>query len=157
MAIKHMPNQSAVRHIRWSAMKMCITAVIVLLVAALAHAGGEDQKRRSAISIDHLLSNAKLYAGKDVSVVAYVNVALEDMTLCSEKSAKVPRQCVWLEIDNGPYETDADEARYKSALARWSKLSGKLAIVRGTFSTSDTGHFGMFPGALGHITEAIEQ
>ena len=100
-----------------------------------------------------LIAHPAKYTGKLVAVSALVTVEFENMTICSI-NAKVRsiESCVWLEIDSGPYESSADELRYKKELASWAPFNRKQVIIRGVFVSGQSGHFGMWSGAIGHVT-----
>ncbi len=67
------------------------------------------------------------------------------------------KDCVWLELYDGPGEDEQDLVRYKRALAKWRPLNGKLVSVRGTFSKTNTGHFGLFSGAIEKISDVYSK
>jgi hypothetical protein len=106
-----------------------------------------------ALTVKQLLLNADKYNGKSVFVSAVAFIELENMALCSTRTKGRGNSCVWLEIDAGPYESPSDRHRYEQALAYWAKFHGKQVKVRGTFTSGESGHFGMWPGAIEQVSE----
>lgn len=112
----------------------------------------------ATVDVMQLIAHPAKYAGKVVSVSALVTVEFENMTLCSV-DAKVGSvdSCVWLEIDSGPYESAEDERRYKKALDLWTPFNRKKVVVRGKFVSGQSGHFGMWSGAIGQVASVKAQ
>lgn len=105
------------------------------------------------VSIIQLIANPDRYHGKVVFLSVYPKVEFEGDCLCMVPNAASSKDCLWLQYDDGPWETDKDMERYKRAQARWKPLSGKRVSVRGTFNKNNTGHFGLFSGALEKIAD----
>jgi hypothetical protein len=141
---------------RWPAMPkiaaFCATVVVACIWPATVCAA------EPGVDVMQLIAHPAKYTGKLVSVSALVTVEFENMTLCSI-SAKVRNidSCVWLEIDSGPYESAADELRYKKALASWTPFNRKQVIVRGVFVGGQSGHFGMWSGAISQVASVKVQ
>ena len=63
------------------------------------------------------------------------------------------KNCAWLEIDDGPYKTDQDYARYQSKLRIWERFDRQTVAIRATFDKNSKGHFSMWPGTLRNVKE----
>jgi len=126
---------------------------IISTVALLASVGCVSSRDVSqSLSIDQLLAHPSKFDGRAVVVVAYANIEFEGDELCDVPSA--PRKpCIWLTYDDGPHETEQDWARYQAADKKWRAFHGKRVLVRGTFNSGRSGHFGMYPGEINRIID----
>ena len=124
-----------------------ISAVALLASAGCVSSGDVSQ----SLSIDQLLAHPSKFDGRAVVVVAYANIEFEMDSLCDLPS--VPRRpCIWLTYNDEPYETEQDLAGYQAVEDKWRVFHGKRVLVRGTFNSGRSGHFGMYPGELIRIT-----
>lgn len=100
-----------------------------------------------------LIADPEAYHGKAVSVVAYVTIEFENMTACASEDETAITACLWLNIDDGPFRTDADYARYQSKLRDWQRFNRRTVIFRATFDKTERGHFSMWPGGFGSVRD----
>ena len=121
------------------------------LVCGCAHE--TENKRGIRVSIIDLIANPDRYHGKLVFLSAFVTLELENMSLCMTREVASSRDCLWLEIDPGPYETEEDLTRYQAAEERWKPYNHKRISIRGTFNKTNAGHFGGSSGAIENVTD----
>ncbi len=131
---------------------------IISAVALLASAGCVSSRDVSqSLSIDQLLAHPSKFDGRAVVVVAYANIEFEGDTLCDVPSAG-REGCIWLTYIDGPLkhwqdETEQDFARYRAVEEKWRAFHRKRVLVRGTFNSGRSGHFGMYPGEIDRIID----
>ena len=130
-----------------------IAAIAALAIGAGSASAQTERDSGEYVSIVQLIAHPDRYDGKVVFLIAYATIRHEGDSLCMVPKAASSKDCVWLRFDDGPYETEQDFVRYDRARAKWQQLSGKLISVRGTFSKTDTGHFGMYSGGIGKISD----
>ena len=135
------------RHIRGIlfAALLCATAPVV--------AAAPDPECGERVSLAGLIANPDAYHGKALWVVAYVTIDFENMTACPSENETQTKSCLWLDIDDGPYKTDQDYARYQSKLQTWKQFSLQTVAIRATFDKTLKGHFSMWPAGLRNVTE----
>jgi len=104
------------------------------------------------VSILSLIVNPEKYHGKKVYLGAYATVRFEGDSLCAVQKPASSKDCLWLQFDDGPYKTEKDIARFDRAKKKWERYNGKRITLVGTFNKENTGHFGLFSGAIEHIT-----
>jgi hypothetical protein len=121
------------------------------LLASAAPQAAEAEAPAMSVSMIQLIGNPDQYHGKRVFLSAYATVEPENMSLCMTQKAASPKDCLWLEIAPGPYETESDSARFKDALKKWKRYNRKLISIHGTFDKNDTGHLGGWSGAIKDI------
>jgi tetratricopeptide (TPR) repeat protein len=100
-----------------------------------------------------LIANPDAYHGKALWVVAHVTIDFENMTACPSGNETQAKSCLWLDIDDGPYKTDQDYARYESKLHIWRQFNLQTVAIRATFDKTLKGHFNLWPGGLGNVTQ----
>ena len=113
----------------------------------------DDQKCEEPVSLAQLIGNPDAYHGKALWVVAHVTIEFENMTACPSATATQMKQCLWLQIDDGPYNTDQDYARYQSKRNVWEQYGHQTVAIHTTFDKTERGHFSMWPGGLRRVTE----
>ena len=124
-----------------------------LLVAILLLVGPRvDAQEAQRVSIYALIGNPERFDGSVVVVQGYVRIGLEDMSICPTANPLSLKDCVWLVIDDGPFESDADGQRYFKREKQWKRFHRKVAMVWATFDKAETGHFGGWSGGLKKIT-----
>lgn len=112
------------------------------------------EKCGEPVPLAKLIANPDAYHGKAMWVVAYVTIDFENTTACSSENETQAKSCLWLDIDDGPYKTDQDHARYQSKLQTWQQFNLQTVAIRATFDKTLKGYFNMWPGGLGNVTEA---
>lgn len=115
-------------------------------------ASGNEAELGERVSIYRLIANPEPYQGKEVFVTGYVRIGLEDRSICPSKATLSTQDCLWLVIDDGPFESVQDEQRLRSAQKKWQHFNRKVVSLRATFDTSETGHLGGWSGGLKHIS-----
>lgn len=100
-----------------------------------------------------LIANPDAYHGKALWVVAKVTIDFENMTACPSEKETQAKSCLWLDIDDGPYKTDQDYARYQSRLKIWERFTLQTVAIHATFDKTLTGHFNLWPGGLKNVTQ----
>jgi hypothetical protein len=124
-----------------------------LLAAAPVSASDPDVECGERVSLAALIAEPDAYHRKALWVMAYVTIEFENMSACPSGNETRTGSCLWLDIDDGPYKTDQDYARYQSKRHTWEQFNRQTVAIRATFDRSRTGHFGMWPAGLGNITE----
>ncbi len=124
---------------------LCATASV--LVAA------PDKECGEHVSLARLIANPDAYHGRALWVVAYVMIDFENMTACPSGNETQSKNCLWLDIDEGPHKTDQDYTRYQSKLQGWKQFNLQTVAIRATFDRSLKGHFSMWPGGLRNVME----
>lgn len=99
-----------------------------------------------------LIANPDAYHGKALWVVAHATIEFENMTACPSEKETQTKSCLWLDIDDGPYKTDQDFARYQSKLKVWERFTLQTVAIHATFDKTLTGHFNLWPGGLKNVT-----
>lgn len=100
-----------------------------------------------------LIANPAAYQGKVLWVVAHVTIDFENMSACPSENETRSGSCLWLNVDDGPFKTDQDHARYQSKLQIWKQFNLQTVAIHATFDQTETGHFGVWPGGLRNVTE----
>jgi hypothetical protein len=101
-----------------------------------------DQFQYVDVSLINLIVNPDKYNGKHVSVVGYLNLEFEGDALYLHKEdylASIAKNSVWVHIN-----------QFK--LKQSGKCNKHYVIINAVFDAGDTGHMGMFGGALKDIT-----
>lgn len=106
------------------------------------------ENRFQSISLINLIATPERYDGKLVLVTGYATVGRENMSICLTRVRNSSKDCLWLNVDSGPYETEDDRKRIDKKYKLLYKFNGKLATIEAIFDQNDTGHFGMWSGAL---------
>ena len=128
-------------------------ALLCATASVFAAAPDPDPECGERVSLAGLIANPDAYHGKALWVVAHVTVDFENMTACPSENETQAKGCLWLDIDDGPYKTDQDYARYESKLQIWKQFNLQTVAIRATFDKTLKGHFSMWPGGLGNVTE----
>jgi len=137
-----------------SALQRTIRTLLVALLCTTASLwAAADQDCVQRVPLANLIANPDAYHGKTLWVVASVTIDFENMTACPSATETQTKRCLWLDIDDGPYKTDQDYARYESKLQTWKRFNLQTVAIRATFDKSLRGHFNMWPGGLRNVTE----
>jgi hypothetical protein len=131
---------------------------MVLLFAALSCASATAFAARDAacgerVPLAALIANPDAYHGKALWVVAHATIDFENMTACPSANDTEIRNCLWLDIDDGPYKTDQDYARYLAKRHRWDRFNRETVAIRATFDRTLKGHMSLWPGGLRRVAE----
>ena len=97
-------------------------------------------------SLVELLTRPELYHGKRVRVIGFVNLEFEGTALYLSREdweQSIFRNGVWL---GGSTEVPRDSGRAVPSPHR------RFAVVEGTFNATNSGHHGMWSGALERVT-----
>jgi hypothetical protein len=125
------------RHIVFAALVVCI-------LAAFATPRAEAEMPKD-VSIVQLLATPEKFDGKLVRVFGFLRLAFEGdaLYLHREDDAQgLTRNAVWVD------RTEAMEREQ-------AKLNAHYVLVEGMFDAEDTGHMGLFGGALKKVTRII--
>lgn len=126
--------------------------VILALLSLPASVYAAAQKCGEHVSLAKLIANPDAYHGKALRIAAHVTIEFENMTACpSEINTQMPH-CLWLNIDDGPFKTDQDYARYQSKRLIWERFNHHSVVIHATFDKIEKGHFSMWPGGLKTVT-----
>lgn len=120
------------------------------MVPALADTAPDPECGERA-SLAKLIANTDAYHGKALWVVAYATIDFENMTACPSENETQMKSCLWLDIDDGPYKTDQDYARYQSKLQTWQQYNRQTVAIHATFDKTLKGHFSMWPAGLRNV------
>jgi hypothetical protein len=77
------------------------------------------------------------------------------MTACPSADDTEIQHCLWLNIDDGPHNTDQDYERYQSTLQEWERFHRETVAIHATFDKSLNGHFSMWPGGLRNVSDVF--
>ncbi|PXX33717.1 hypothetical protein DFR42_12913 [Undibacterium pigrum] len=108
------------------------------------------------LSLINLVATPERYHGKQVNVTGYVFIGTENMSLCPYTVQVSSKDCIWINIDSGPYASDADKKRISKKMAVLEKFNGKTATIIARFDKKDHGHFGGWSGALTKIIDVYD-
>jgi tetratricopeptide (TPR) repeat protein len=137
-----------------SALKRMIGILFVVSWCASAPASAaRDPACSESVSLAALIADPDVYHGRTLWVVAHVTIEFENMTACPSGNGTDAKHCLWVDIDDGPYRSDTDYARYQSKLLAWEPFNLQDVAIHATFDKTLKGHLGMFPGGLRSITE----
>ncbi|MCR4346175.1 MAG: tetratricopeptide repeat protein [Sulfuricaulis sp.] len=125
----------------------------LLCATASVLAGAPDQECGERVSLAKLITDPETYHGKALWVVAHVTIDFENMTVCPSENETQAKNCLWLDIDDGPYNTDQDYARYQSKLQTWKRFNLQTVAIHAMFDKTLKGHFSMWPAGLGNVAE----
>lgn len=125
----------------------------LLCATTLASAAAPDAECGERVPLEELIANPDAYHGKALWVVAYATIDFENMTACASETDTRIDNCLWLDIDDGPYQTDQDYARYQSKRHAWEQFNLQTVAIRATFDKAQKGHFSMWPAGLRSVTE----
>ena len=129
------------------------SVLFAVLLCATTSSSASTPECGERVSLAKLIANPDTYHGKTLWVVANVTIEFENMTACPSGVEVEMKKCLWLDIDDGPYKTDQDYARYQSKLRTWTRFNRETVAIRAMFDKTLTGHFGMWPGGLRRVTE----
>jgi hypothetical protein len=109
------------------------------------------------VSIIQLVANPDRYHLTVVQIEGYATLRHEGNQLCPVEKPGSTKDCVWLQYDDGPYESDADLARFDRAKARWEReFNGKRISVVGTFNRGLMGHENLWSGGIEKIRRVLD-
>jgi hypothetical protein len=128
---------------------------VLLGILAAASAAWADSEKECAkpVPMAQLIADRDKYQGQELWVMAYVTIEFENMTACPSKGETDRHHCLWLQINDGPYKTDNDYARYESKKRIWKQFDRQTILIRATFDKDENGHFNMWPGTLRAVTQ----
>lgn len=121
------------------------------------HSQSDDQQCEEPVLLTRLVAEPETYHGKTLWVVANVTIEFENMSACPSASTAQIQQCLWLQIDDGPYKTDLDYARYQSKRSAWEQFNRQTVAIHAIFDKTEKGHFSIWPGGLRTVTEVMGQ
>ena len=125
------------QHITFVASVACIVAAF-----ASARAGAEMPKD---VSMVQLLATPERFDGKLVRVFGFLRLAFEGDALYlhrEDDTQGLTRNALWVD------RTEAMEREQE-------KLNAHYVLIEATFDAEDTGHMGLFGGALKKVTRTI--
>ena len=125
-------------------MKRILRIWLLVAFASTAFSADAASDEVRTVSIIRLIAAPQQYAHKLVRVVGYLNIAFEgDAIYLHEEdfNRSLTANALWI---------DAKPEMRKEL----RKLSRGYVILEGVFDPSDTGHMGLFSGALNNITRA---
>lgn len=129
------------------------TLFVALSCATAPSLAGPDQECGERASLAALIANPDAFHGKALWVIAHATIDFENMTACPSENETQAGSCLWLNVDDGPFQTDQDYVRYQSKLQIWRQFNLQTVAIRATFDKTETGHFGMWPGGLDNVME----
>jgi len=134
-------------------MQLLLSTTTALCVAAFTIANAQPRDLGEKVSLINLIATPERYHGKVVFVSVYATIGLENMSLCPSNQVLTSKDCLWLDIDSGPFETDQDLKRYIEREKLWKQFHRQVVSLRGTFNKENTGHFGGWSGGIEKVTE----
>lgn len=130
-----------------------IAFATLLCVIAQSLLAAPDTECGERVPLARLIADPDAYHDKALRVVAYATIDFENMTACPSGKATQMKDCLWLAIDDGPYKTDQDYARYESKLKIWKRFDRHTVAIHATFDKTLKGHFSMWPGGIRNVAE----
>lgn len=121
-----------------------------LTIPALAAPATECGER---VPLAKLIASPDKYHGKALWVVAHITIDFENMTACPFENETQMKNCLWLDIVDGPYKTEQEYTRYETRLQKWKQFDRQTVAIHATFDNGKKGHFSMWPGTLKQVTE----
>jgi hypothetical protein len=119
-------------------MRRLLTAALASLVlVCTAHSADPE-----VVSLIRLIAAPQQYDGKRVVVIGVPRIDFESYGLYLHKEdfdQGLTKNALWIVVPNGKDD-------------EWKALEGQYVLVDGTFSVQNTGHMGMYSGAIGKIT-----
>ena len=101
------------------------------------------------VSLVQLIANAEKFDGRPVRVYGVIQLEFEGNALYLSKEhlhQGIYKNAVWLSPDYALLEAKPEELR---------KLNGRYVLVEGRFSAKNTGHLGLFSGAIENVTRLM--
>lgn len=129
------------------------TLFFALSCATAPSLAAPNQECGERASLAALIADPDAFHGKALWVIAHATIDFENMTVCPSEYETQAGSCLWLNVDDGPFQTDQDYVRYQSRLQIWRQFNLQTVAIRATFDKTETGHFGMWPGGLGNVLE----
>jgi tetratricopeptide (TPR) repeat protein len=105
------------------------------------------------VSVPELIADPGAFDGKRIWVVAMIFTGYENRSACPSADDKQTGHCLWVDVDAGPLKSDQDFADYRAREATLERFSEQAVALHATFDRNETGHLGMWPGGLRHVTE----
>ena len=115
---------------------------LLLCFTSTAQSVKNDQVDYQDVSLIKLIANPERYDGKAVRVIGFLNLEFEGDALYIHKEdflAAISQNAIWVHIN-------------QSKLKNAAKCNKKYVIIEAVFDANNTGHMGMFGGALKNIT-----
>ena len=116
--------------------------LFVTLIAGLAVAGAANAADPVPVSMIQLIASPRDFDGKRIIVMGVPRIEFEGNALYLHREDfdhGLTKNALWLSA-SGDQE------------AEWKALEGHYVLVEGTFSAKNTGHFGLFSGAIQNVT-----
>lgn len=135
-------------------MRRTLALSVMFLYAALADCAETLPSAR--VSVIQLVATPERYDGAVVFVTGFLTIEFENNSLCATPTVASSKDCLWVQYDDGPWETEMDMQRYNAAKAKWTAMSGKRVSIRATFSKDNTGHMGGSSGGLEKIVDVYQ-
>lgn len=133
--------------------RMIGIAFVVQWGASASALAAQDRECDESVSMAALLAYPDAYHGRALWVMANITIDFENMTACPFGNEADTKNCLWVNIDDGPYKNDQDYARYQSKLRTWEQFNLQTVALHATFDKNMKGHFSMWPAGLRNITE----
>jgi hypothetical protein len=105
------------------------------------------------VSVINLIASPERYHGKLVHVTGWATISFEDTALCLSEKPASTKECLWLEITEGPFALSEGQTTYPKAEAEWKKFHNQVITIQGAFDMRNQGHMGAFSGAIGRISK----
>jgi hypothetical protein len=122
---------------------------VLLLCATLPLAFAQKQQESEWISLIGLIATPERYDGKLVHVTGWATIEFENTALCLSDRPVSTKECVWLEIVEGPLVTSS----YTKAEESWKKFHRRVITLQGRFLMRNNGHMGAYSGSIGQVTK----
>lgn len=132
-------------------MKLAFATLLCVIAQSLLAA--PDTECGERVPLARLIADPDAYQDKTLWVIAYATIDFENMTACPSENDTQMKDCLWLAIDDGPYKTDQDYARYESKLKIWKRFDRHTVAIHATFDKTLKGHFSMWPAGLRNVVE----
>lgn len=125
---------------------VCV-ATLLLGTAALA-ARPRPPAAPVTVTLAALLAAPESYHGKRIQVSAWLSLSTENQALCPAADTPTARDCVWVDIDNGPAVSDKDNERVQQKLQQWQACGNRRVTLTGRFDAMDQGLLGLWAASL---------
>jgi hypothetical protein len=107
------------------------------------------------VSVINLIATPEKYHGKLVHVTGWASIEFENTTLCLAEKVVSTKECVWLEITEGPFLPKDGTTTYLNAEKSWKKFHHRVVTLEGIFDMKNTGHMGAYSSGIGKISKVL--
>jgi len=131
------------------------TSAVLLSWGAVSLPAKAQQQESEWVSLINLVATPEKYHGKLVHVTGWASIEFENTALCLSEKTVSTKECVWLEIADGPFLQRDGASADLNAEKRWKKFHARVVTLEGIFDMRNTGHMGAYSSAIGKISKVL--